>query len=141
MSNLFKKVNDWPAEAKHCGYRVQQVAMHLGISARWLEICLKKRFGKRPHELFAKWREREIRRLAAEGKTGKEMLEEVRFCHCSSLSRSLSRDGKSGLRQMRRSKEKYCAYKGRNMTCVPENPTSQKAKFQFSTIIREKLKR
>lgn len=104
MSNPFEKVDDWPAEAKLGGYRVRQVAMHLGISVRWLEMYLKKRFGKRPHQLFAKWREREIR-LAAGGKTGKEMLDEVRLAHCSSLSRSLLRDGKSGLRELKRDRE------------------------------------
>jgi AraC-like DNA-binding protein len=102
MNDSFEKVDDWPKEAKHCGYRVRQMALHLGISVRWLELYLKKRFGKRPRELFSKWREREIRRLAFQGKTGKEMLDEVHLAHCSSLTRSLLNHGKRGLRELRR---------------------------------------
>jgi hypothetical protein len=70
-------------------------------------LYFKKRFGKRAHELFAKWREREIRRLVAAGKTGKEILDEVHLAHCSSLTRSLLHHGKRGLRELRRDSTRY----------------------------------
>jgi AraC-like DNA-binding protein len=107
MNIPFEKIDNWPVEAKQGGYRVKRVALHLGVSVRWLEMYLKKRFGKRPRELFAKWRERVIRRLVAKGKTGKEILDEVHLAHCSSLSRSLLSHGKRGLRELRRSRTRY----------------------------------
>jgi len=107
MENRLVKITDWPAEAKLGGYRVQQVAEHLGVSVRWLEMHFKKRFGKCPHELFAEWREQEIARLAAAGKSGKEILDEVHLGHCSSLTRSLAHYGKPGLREIKRSSTRY----------------------------------
>jgi hypothetical protein len=64
-------------------------------------MYFKKRFGQCPHDLFSEWRDQEIRKLAAEGKSGKEILDEIGLSHCSSLTRSLLRNGQTGLREIR----------------------------------------
>lgn len=91
-------MNDWPSESKRAGYRVSQVAGQLKVSTRWLEIYFRTRFGKCPHEQFSQWRDEEIARLAAEGRPGKKILDEVGLSHSSSLSRN----GHSGLREIQR---------------------------------------
>jgi len=102
MKKILDEIVDWPAEAKRGGYRVQSVAENMGVSARWLELYFQSRFGKSPIALFAEWREEEIQRLAADGKSGKEILNEIGLSHCSSLTRCLARHGKPGLREIQR---------------------------------------
>lgn len=105
MNNRLEDAKDWRLRAKRAGYRVETVARQLGISIRWFEVKFKARFGKTPHTLFAKWRRHEIRMHVEDGKYGKEMLEEVGFSHCSSLTRSLTRDGKLGLRELNKDRD------------------------------------
>ncbi len=101
MNKGFDEILDWPAEAKRGGYRVQSVAENLGVSPRWLETHFRSRFERSPRGLFAEWREAEIQWLVADGKSGKEILDEVGFSHRSSLTRCLVRKGKPGLRKIR----------------------------------------
>lgn len=102
MNRILEEIEDWPAVAKRGGYRVQSVAENMGVSARWLEMYFQSCFGKSPIALFAEWREEEIQRLAADGKTSKEILDEIGLSHCSSLTRCLARNGKPGLREIQR---------------------------------------
>jgi len=78
-----------------------------------VDLYFQSRFGKSPIALFAEWREEEIQRLAAEGKTGKEILDEIGLSHCSSLTRCLARHGKPGLREIQRDNRGGTAWKGR----------------------------
>jgi|SRR5579862_8274787 len=111
MAGKLDLITDWSTFAKDCGYRVADMARTVNVSTRWLEICLKEKFQKTPHQLLIEWRNNEVRSMAASGKPAKEIIGRVGLSHPSSLARAMRRDIGKSLRELRR--ETFSSHKGK----------------------------
>jgi transcriptional regulator GlxA family with amidase domain len=117
MGNPLDKVKNWPALAKECHFKVGKMAVQTGHSLRTVERFFQSKFHKTLRDATAEWKSKQINELARSGRLAKEMIEEVGFSHCSSLSRFLRDNRKSASWHRRR----------------PQALLSQKAKKEEST--------
>ena len=80
------------------GYRLNQMALDLGISRQWLVRLLTRRFHQLLHHLLARWRRSKILALIRLGVHGEQLALQLGFANRANLCRSLRKDFGGGLR-------------------------------------------
>ncbi len=112
MSSRLDQIADWPCLTRSCHYHVAEMAQALGVSARWLECYLQRKFCQSPHELVARWRVQQVHELMHLGLPGKAIAQEVGLASYPGLCRSLKHDSGHTLNAWRRGLSASTSQKG-----------------------------